>query len=297
MKEQVSVKKAIKRGTILLVVAPLIAMTIVFGTVIFLMIQKILDGPLVIVLMLVAGISAGWLVWSFNVVRWKLWAYENVRNVHELNRKAIEANLIWPDGSWSNKTEIWTYTQKQKFNRLKKKFDLADEYHDDLFIPKETRLFYSKNEVYLGFLIGSFLLFLFFYTYSEKLNFIMLLLPLLGFYFIYRGFKKFRGRNQPQLILDDKGIYIEKFRRKYLWDKIIEVTVSVDKSGSYLNLQYIEEEAIPLDTFHREEEDTENAYHLHNIATEINEFNMSVDNIEQRVYVYRKRHEKNNPDK
>jgi len=49
---------------------------------------------------------AAWLWWSFQVPKWRLWAYERVEDIPELKRRAILAQLIWPDGSVFGRTEI-----------------------------------------------------------------------------------------------------------------------------------------------------------------------------------------------
>lgn len=54
----------------------------------------------------VGGLVAGWLVWSIRVPRWRLWAYRQVDDLDELRRVAVERQLIWPKGSFFEKTEI-----------------------------------------------------------------------------------------------------------------------------------------------------------------------------------------------
>lgn len=110
---------------------------------IFLSNQNILDGWIIPVGFLV-GFSMGWLVWSYFVVEWKIWAYENVRNVHELQRKAIDEKLIWASGSWFEKTEFKNNKQKQKLKQLNTKFHEKDFFKDDISVPKETIIYYSK---------------------------------------------------------------------------------------------------------------------------------------------------------
>ena len=53
----------------------------------------------------VCFISA-WLWWSVSIPKWRLWAYERVDDIAELKRRAVEARLIWPDGSIFSRTEI-----------------------------------------------------------------------------------------------------------------------------------------------------------------------------------------------
>lgn len=35
------------------------------------------------------GFVLGWLVWSFMITQWRIWAFGNGRNVHELKKRAI----------------------------------------------------------------------------------------------------------------------------------------------------------------------------------------------------------------
>jgi len=48
----------------------------------------------------------GWLVWSLQVPKWRLWAYARVDNIPKLIDAAIAAQLIWPDSSIFTRTEI-----------------------------------------------------------------------------------------------------------------------------------------------------------------------------------------------
>ncbi|MDF1699392.1 MAG: hypothetical protein P1U56_26300 [Saprospiraceae bacterium] len=69
-----------------------------------------------------------WLWWSIQTTKWRILAFGNVRNVHELKRRAIEEKLIWGDDSWFNRTEIWTAEQKSKWAEIEKKFQKEDEF-------------------------------------------------------------------------------------------------------------------------------------------------------------------------
>ena len=48
----------------------------------------------------------GWLVWSVQVPKWRLWAYAQVDDIDALLVEAAEAQLIWPEGSCLQRTEI-----------------------------------------------------------------------------------------------------------------------------------------------------------------------------------------------
>lgn len=296
MRENVSVEKALLRGQILLVILPIVLIG-GFSALGFFLNEKNIGGKWIVAMGVVGGFISGWLFWSFFVVKWKIWAYENVRNVNELYLKAIEQNIIWPDGSWFNKTEIWSYEQKQKWHRIEHKFGEEDSYKDDISVPKETKLYIAQLEVYWAFGLGIVFLFVFGYLFSvretltTKENFVWMISPLVAIYFMYTGFKKLKKLKIPQLIFNENGIYTEETKQEFLWDKILEIHVSVVKSGSYIKFMYLMDFDLPI---HEEEED-DAEYELRNFEINISELNRKVPEIEKLLRVYRVRHEKNNP--
>jgi len=52
------------------------------------------------------ALVAPWLWWSFTVPRWRLWAYQRVDDIGDLNRWAVRLSLIWPEGHPFERTEI-----------------------------------------------------------------------------------------------------------------------------------------------------------------------------------------------
>lgn len=85
-----------------------------------------------------------WLYWSFAITKWRLWAFENVRNVHELKNRAVKEKLIWPDGSFWERTEIRSADEKQRLLNLQGKFNSPDIFNDDHAVTNETVVYYSK---------------------------------------------------------------------------------------------------------------------------------------------------------
>jgi hypothetical protein len=55
---------------------------------------------------LLISFLGGWLAWSIQVPKWRLWSYERVENVQELKARAVAAQLIWRDSSIFTRTEI-----------------------------------------------------------------------------------------------------------------------------------------------------------------------------------------------
>ncbi|MFK7774629.1 MAG: hypothetical protein AB8F94_20990, partial [Saprospiraceae bacterium] len=133
MEKQVTVKEAIRRGQRLINFPSLSIMTIgfVFSILLF---NEDIHKAIPIISLLSTIIILPWLYWSFAIVQWRIWAFSNVRNVHELKRQAIEGKLIWPDDSIFNTTEIRNSRQQTTLAQLELKFKLHythEPIHDD----------------------------------------------------------------------------------------------------------------------------------------------------------------------
>ena len=131
MKGTLSVRKAIWLGlawvngpVFILLVGPLLA----FGQLIK---QGYIDRQYnwVGVVLFPAGFVLAWLWWSFNIPRWRLWAYEQVVDIRALKCEAVAVGLTWPDGHVFGKTEIKSKTHAQREQALDQ--PLSDEFDDD----------------------------------------------------------------------------------------------------------------------------------------------------------------------
>lgn len=154
-----------------------------------------------------AGLLA-WLYWSVTVTRWRLWAFENVRNVHELQKRAIKKQLLAKDGKFIQKTEIWTDDQKAKWELLQDKFKLDDVFTDDYAVPAETIIHYSKTKALFAFIFG--LVFLagsgWLLTQDDSRFAAVAGLFIGGLMFIL-GLRHYLNR-QPQIILSNDGVQL-----------------------------------------------------------------------------------------
>lgn len=209
MYETVTVEQAIKRGNRMMNIP---VMLILFGPVllsVYLYAEFKFPGW-IIAIVGVAGFVAAWLYWAIMITRWRIWAFENVRNVQDLKKKAIAAKIISEDGSFSEKTEIRTWSDKQKLEALKSKFDQPDVFNDDYSVPAETIVHYSKGKTYteLGvavfFLIGSACIALIAHNYIIGGGG-ALVFAWMG----YSALKKI-SNTAPQIILNSKGLQTEK---------------------------------------------------------------------------------------
>ena len=53
-----------------------------------------------------AAIAAAWLWWSFYIPQWRTWALRSGADPEELQYLGESASLVWPPGSFFEKTEI-----------------------------------------------------------------------------------------------------------------------------------------------------------------------------------------------
>jgi hypothetical protein len=127
MNTPISIDKAIAKGHIMINYPVVIIMWGTIAGCFYLGNQKI--APFWIIPMgFVLGFILAWLYWSIMITKWRLWAFENVCNVHELKERAVQEKLIWPDHSIFEKTEIRSASDKERWRLLQTKFDKDDEF-------------------------------------------------------------------------------------------------------------------------------------------------------------------------
>lgn len=242
MNGAVTVEQVLRRGRWQLKYLPMIATFGFIGLGFILSLDGICGGWIYPVCFIL-GFVSGWLVWSYFVVKWKIWAYENVRNINELERKAVEEQLIWSSGSWFEKTEFINFEQKQKLRQLEQKFLEKDIYKDDVSVPKETVIYYSRITIIFLLVLFLGLSVLGVYFLIEE-QYIGLLFLGFGLYFSYDQIKKIKDKN-PQIIINDKGIKL-KNENLVSWDRIYNDRVYSQSNGksSTNHLAFNDEEIV-----------------------------------------------------
>jgi hypothetical protein len=244
MKNQVTVDKAISRG--LLTVNGPVLLTLIGCPILALIFSKnnvIPDWGIGIAVLI--GTILAWLIWSFRITKWRIWAFENVRNVHELRQKAIEFKLIWPEGSIFEKTEIRSNEVKEKLKTIKKKFELEDVYEEDYTLPPKKEIYYSIIFTFMELRI-TFLIIgmgIFFIILKEQIfYFLGASLAIIG---VYVTMKEFRNpsNKEVQIIIDANGIQTKNSELKS-WSNIKSEVVIQEGTGSsikhYLTFYYNE---------------------------------------------------------
>ena len=261
MKEYISVNRAIKRGH-LVINAPVIL--IMFGfpaAAMYLFSEKLIPNWSVAISFFL-GFGIAWIYWSYSVTKWRLWAFENVRNVHELKKRAVQSGLIWSDTKWFNKTEFRTKKDKLKWEKLQKKFEKEDVFFEDRSVPRRTVIYYSKTKntfefiiMLIGLIVGINLLI------NTDQYILGTIFTIAGGYF---GFKELRQvfDTRPQIIIDDKGIKTTRTEFKN-WSEIkneeIVTEHSSKRANSYLFYEYKDGyEKLKIDDYNTTPKELEN---------------------------------------
>ena len=268
MEREVTVNEALAKGKGQLVYLPMfVTFTFIVASIV-LSVYEIVSTWIILIGFL-SGFLFGWLTWSYFVNRWKVWAFENVRNVRELKRKAIEQKLIWNSDSWFEKTEFKSLEQKTKLKLLEKKFLEKDVYEDDINIPKETLIYYSKTTLVFLLIISVGMISLGIYFLLDN-DYFMSILVVIGLYLGYDQTKKLRD-SDPQITINAKGIKL-KNKKMVSWDKIYDDRVFTQNSGkSSTNYLAFNDEMI-----------------------NIGELTVKFEELEKLLQVYRVRFENNN---
>ena len=125
MKNYKSINEVLKKGqtivnvpvSIIMIVTPILS---VFLSPLILQQEYRVFGILAGVIL---GFVLAWLWWSYRIVKWRIWAFENTKKSdwRELKESAIDQKLIWNDGNLFEKTEIRSRKETQKINEINAK--------------------------------------------------------------------------------------------------------------------------------------------------------------------------------
>ena len=104
--EELAVRAGFWRVT--LPVWPLM-MAFIWPPILYLGIDKAMNSPeglSIAGVFIIGGLAAGWMWWSFAAPRWRLWAYQRVTDLEQLERLAVAEKLIWPHAHLFTRTEL-----------------------------------------------------------------------------------------------------------------------------------------------------------------------------------------------
>ena len=223
------------------------------------------------------GFVLAWLIWSIMITKWRIWAFEKVRNVHELKKRAVEENLIWREGSVFEKTELRGSKDRAKLKNLERKFAIEDEHREDHSLPPKMEIFYSKSYNYLELGVSIFIIGvgIYFLLKGETRYYILgSIMSAIGIFSTVKESRKALN-NKPQITVDINGI------------KSIKV--------GFKNWSTIENEEVIKDGFGKSQK-TYLTYFYDEVGyekIEIDSLNVSYSEMENIIRTYRLRNKKN----
>jgi hypothetical protein len=207
MLETTTIDEALNKGKFM-IIYPMQAITVMaLGVSIHL--KSVIGYPALIILpVMITGTIIAIVLRGFMATRWRVWAFENVRNVHELEARAIKAGLI------RNQKYSWLFTEfrsgsdKIKLEELSKKFDQPDIFIDDHIVADEVRVCFSKKTNYwvaaAAVIVGLTVSIAVICTNPQQYIFVLFILIAAGL-ITYSSLKKSLNTT-PQIIISDKGI-------------------------------------------------------------------------------------------
>jgi len=241
MNETTSIDNAIKKGHRMITRPMLIICCATFG--IFLSLNSffekhLINGLFFGILMLFSMVLFPFIYRGFVLPKWKIWAYKNVRNVHELKKRAIQEDILFEKQNIFTKIEFLSKRDNSEWKLIELKFNQEDIFIDVPTIPQETIIYYSKKKNIGAFIIMVVCIWLSITVImASKSDFTTIIFALfffvIGVYFGY-DFFKFYLNSKPQIILTKQGIKTvsTKFEK---WNDIKNEEVISDKKGKKPN--------------------------------------------------------------
>lgn len=251
MKKYKSVTEVLKRGQIevnvpvfiILIVVPIFS---IFLCSILFPKEYVLIG---FFLGLILAFFLAWFWWSYKIVKWRIWAFENTKKSDwsSLKKRAVTQKLIWNDGSVFEKTEIRSNEQKRKIEKInsdiretqKSKAEIDNSFNlikDDPKIPSKIEYQYKRSEIAISALLPIILIAIGFYLVSVEKLVIGILSIGLAIYHIDLHKIKDNWKREIQFSIGDEGIEIKKYKHFDImkWDST--QNISVDTESGILKL-------------------------------------------------------------
>ncbi|MFC0516411.1 hypothetical protein ACFFGT_19545 [Mucilaginibacter angelicae] len=207
MLETTTIDEALNKGKFM-IIYPMQAITVMaLGVSIYLK-AAIGSPPLIMLAVMITGTIIAIILRGFMATRWRIWAFENVRNVHELEARAIKAGLIRNQKYSLLFPEFRSIADKAKLQELSKKFAQPDVFTDNHTVANEVRVYFSKRKNYLfagvavvgGLAIGIAVIL----NNPQQYIFLMMILIAAGL-IAFSSLKKALNTT-PRIIISDKGI-------------------------------------------------------------------------------------------
>lgn len=160
----------------------------------------------------VLGFALAWAWWSYKIVKWRIWAFENTKKSDwgKLKQEAISQQLIWDDGIIFEKTEFRSESEKNKLKRIstiiREQDQNLEEIIDDPKIPNKIDYSYKKMDLIFSVIIPLVLLGI--GIYLMLLDNLMIGFLSIGMAIYSTNLNKIRNitKRKIQLSISNKGI-------------------------------------------------------------------------------------------
>ncbi|MEO1513432.1 MAG: hypothetical protein AAFV95_00420 [Bacteroidota bacterium] len=190
------------------------------------------------------SLSLMWVWWRYHITQWRIWAFDNCRNVHELLKRSTQLGLIYPEKSFFHKIDVQTKSQQRKLATLEDKFLVADEetvIEDDGSVPEETKIYRSKLNLAYHWIAGIACLAYGTYAFvAEDYLIAPLMLFLFSLGFLYDAIQK-TFFQKLHITLNSQGVQILS-RPLVEWENIQSVEVKYARQKPYLFVTHWEGE-------------------------------------------------------
>lgn len=228
MKEYKTISQVLKTGqisvngpvTIIMVALPILS---IFLSPFILPKEYVAVGVLVGTIL---GFVFAWLWWSYKIVKWKIWAFDNTKKTDwsSLKHRAVSQKLIWEDGSIFQKTEIRSTEDNRKLKNIELEISQIesekrednyslDKVKDDPQIPSIIEYSFKRTETILSAFLPVLLIVSGLYLISIDKLIIGILT--LGMAVYYTDLSKIGDiwKKEVQFSIGDKGIDLKMFKQ------------------------------------------------------------------------------------
>lgn len=224
---EISAAEAVRRGHLVTTVPVALGMFItILGALIS---YPIFGSVLVVVVTFICGLVAIMLYGVQAHIRWRIWAFSRVNNVHELRDLAVLKGLLLKRASLLGSFELATLEQRLRLLALERRFEENRAFADDAMVGQYTAFERRKVKIILSFSTGVVLVLLgigallFFPEEGSVIAFGVLSI-LSGMLGVIAGWKAWQNRDVP-LVLSDGGIDSGEtgfVSWEEIWDEAVE---------------------------------------------------------------------------
>lgn len=184
----------------------------------------------------ILGIVLSWLLWSFLITKWRLWAFKQIEedNWYKLKELAIINKLIWDDGSDFELTEIRTIEENEQIidiaERISEQVQI-EEIKLDLNTTQELRFKFNKSGILAESILKLLLVIVSIgLVFTNQILLGFLLLGIVLFYGDSFKLVKHAFHNKDYLVINEKRILLNYPKAEsFYWEEISKLTINAEQ--------------------------------------------------------------------